>query len=56
MTDPSPTPAPTPTPPAGQSPVRMLAPLGGHDIGDLAYVDSDLVDTYVQAGYVEALH
>lgn len=49
MTDPTPQPAPD------QVPVRMLAPLGGHEVGGLAYVDADLVDTYVAAKYVERL-
>jgi Na+/H+-translocating membrane pyrophosphatase len=51
MTDPAPA-----DPHPGQVPVQMLAPLGGHNIGDLAYVDADLVDTYVAAGYVERLN
>ena len=33
--------------------VRMLLPLGGHNVGDLVEVEAQYVDLYVAAGYVE---
>lgn len=38
-----------------QTRVRMLLPLGGHAVGDVADVDTDAVAAYVAAGYAKVV-